>query len=420
MDDFNRRLVNKILDTFEDGSREDTDEWRRVWLDAITDAMEGKLVYIPVDGISSQIVRKNADAIANEVNTRFEAMKEKVFAKATENLVKGNPARMEAELRKRWDARIEAQLDNQRPQMLTEVALQVAKVQQQLYDEHITAIKQSFENTPLSELQGLLNRTAAKMGLAVVPRDEQGQPTLQPTVLVPDSQDTHMGGTPLSPQRTVDKVDKLIIEKQKSSSGGVASSVHNPAHAMAEDIPEPTQAPSPKPPTEMTPFNDLPATPENALLKALLAGVNKMNDRMVNFEHRLQAAEGAKSKDPRARSAPITASITQPPTATAKSKKPAQTPQNCALPAPAPRLNTRPKPTTAEAPQPPALTEVDQPPTAPQQGPPPPIPPRPDPTPGEMTRKKAQPPARPTDMSHMSLVGKTRSYVATAQLLIST
>ena len=210
-------------------------------------------------------------------------------------------------MKKRWDARIEAQLETQRPQMLTEVSLQVAKNQQALYDEHVAFIKRSFDNTPINELEGLLRRTAAKMGLAVVPRDETGNPKLTPTVLVPDSQDTHMGNTPLSPQRTVDAVDKLITDKQKAGSN-VASSIHNPQNVMVDDTNEQRTLPPPAaPPVERQPENseqiealkDLPPTPENALLKMLLAGVTNINKRMEQFEERLQCTENGPRNDPR-------------------------------------------------------------------------------------------------------------------------
>lgn len=264
-------------------------------------------------------------------------MKEQFFARATENLVKGNPACMEAKLKKSWDARIEAQLNTQCPQMLTEVALQVAKAQQSLYKEHITAVKQSFENTPLSELEGLLRCTAAKMGLTVVPWNDQGRPKTMPTILVPDSQDTHMGDTPLSPQQTVDVIDKLVTDKQTAGSN-VVSSMHNPDNAMIDNNTNNTPPPSVQKTVTTPQFPNLPPTLENALLQALLAGVTKVNDCMDNFERCLLAAEGHKPNNPRPTAARPQA---LPPLTKVQPTRPAPPPANCALPAPKPCMNTR-------------------------------------------------------------------------------
>ena len=338
-------------------------------------------------------------------------MKEQFFAKAMENLIKGNPARMEAELKKRWDAHIEAQIENQRPQMLTEVVLQVAKNQQLLYDKHIASLKQSFDNTPVNELDGLVRRTAAKLGLAVVPQDEAGKPKLTPTILVPDSQDTHMRNTPLSPQRMVDAVDKLVTDKQNAGSN-TASSMHNPANVMTDDSTAETPPPPQTAPTAPTPLlPNLPPTPENALLQALLAGVNKVNDRMDNFEHRLLATEGQQVKD---LCHPIPTQTQHPKTQIPKTTKQPATPSNCALLVPKPRLATKPK--DAPRPQAPTTTPPDTiiPDTA--TGGPPPIPPRPDPMPGEaMQKTKVNTPSPPASTAHMSLVGKTRSFATAAQ-----
>ena len=65
MNIFNMRLVNKVLDSFQDESRADIEEWREVWLRTLTDAMKGQMTHIPVEGISSQIIRQNVDVITH-------------------------------------------------------------------------------------------------------------------------------------------------------------------------------------------------------------------------------------------------------------------------------------------------------------------------------------------------------------------
>lgn len=56
MNMFNMRLVNKVLDSFQDERRADLEEWREVWLKTLTEAMNGQMAFVPLDGISSQIV----------------------------------------------------------------------------------------------------------------------------------------------------------------------------------------------------------------------------------------------------------------------------------------------------------------------------------------------------------------------------
>ena len=131
-----------------------------------------------------------------------------------------------------------------------------------------------------------IHRVAAKLGLAVVPTDANSNPSLTPTVLVPDSQEVAMvpHDCPPSPGDGVD----TIIANRNTTEGGVQSSIHNPANAMEDDPPEPPSATNPRqrraPPS-------VEALAQQGVLNLILDGIGKINERMTDFETRLRAAE---------------------------------------------------------------------------------------------------------------------------------
>ena len=104
---FTTRLINKILDTFQDESRDDIEEWWSTQLKDLQDSMEGWMVFIPTKGV--------------EITRRFEDMKAKFFDNARQQLMDKKPGHLKNELKAQWDTHVNQQFENQKPATVVEV-----------------------------------------------------------------------------------------------------------------------------------------------------------------------------------------------------------------------------------------------------------------------------------------------------------
>ena len=373
---FTTRLINQILDTFQDESHDDIHEWRAAWLKGLQDCMEGRMVFIPTEGVSSQAIRNNAKAIEQEISKRFEAMKNDFLANAHQQLVDRNAGRLERDLEQRWNAHVEQKVNDRHEE--AEQAVN-ARVQQWVADEVKTrtkALQNRLKSETASEAITTLHEHAAAIGYKLVPVAANViEPTGEPYSLVPDSQMTD----PIENFSQPNAIDALA-RTRTAAVGGAASSIHNPANQMEDDLQPPTntgRAPPAAQPTTTTnvPPPD-PTDAQPAFIKMFMEGIGCLTERFDNFESRLTAIEQGKKATQVRHPAP------PPPQIPLASKPPATKDPRVVLPAPVrkaapPKQTQQPSavvPTTVTAPT--ATSTL-----------PPPIPPRLDPTPAEAAQK---------------------------------
>ena len=388
---FTTRLINQILDTFQDESREDIHEWRAAWLKGLQDCMEGRMVFVPTEGVSSQAIRNNAKAIEQEITKRFEAMKNDFMTTAHQQLVNKNADRLERDLEQKWNAHIDQQVSERREEA---EHLVNARVQQWVAEEVKTrtkALQNRLQSETASEAITILHDHAAAIGYKLVPVAATiVEPSGEPFSLVPDSQMTD----PIEDFSQPDAIDALA-RTRSAAVGGAASSIHNPANQMEDDPQSPTNDnATPKHRAQPTP----PAPPQEhteaqpAFIKMFMDGIGRLTERFDNFESRLTAIEQGK-KAPKAQ-------VPAPPPQIPLASKPTATKDPCIVlpaptrkPAPPRQAQTQPSASTQPAETPARVTQAMSPPppaTAAQTTsptPPPPIPPRPDPTPAEAALK---------------------------------
>ena len=399
---FTMRLINQILDTFQDESRHDIHEWRAAWLKGLQDCMEGRMVFVPTEGVGSQAIRNNAKAIEQEITKRFETMKNDFLANAHQQLMDKNASRLERDLETRWNVHIDQLVEEQ----CTEAeGIVTARIQEWVNVEvkaHTKKLQDRLELETANEALTTLHEHAAAIGYKLVPVAAKVlEPTGEPFSLVLDSQMTDA----IEDFSQSDAIDALA-RTHTAAVGGAASSIHNPANKMEDDPPSPTN-PKPQEPPEAQP----------AFIKMFMEGIGRLTDRFDNFESRLTAIKQGKkahtvltpahppqiplasrppvTKDPRmvlpaptrkpaqTRQAPFQTVLPTQPTAPTANVIPA-------LPPSAPPVTpTLPLNTAAATPTPPTTL----PPAT--TSPPPPIPPQPDPTPAEAAKKAGKNTAKP-------------------------
>ena len=406
---FTTRLINQILDTFQDGSREDIHEWRAAWLKGLQDCMEGRMVFVPTEGVASQAIRNNAKAIEQEITKRFEAMKNDFMTNAHQQLVDKNADRLERDLKQRWDAHIDQQISDRRDEA---EQLVTTRIQQWVAEEVKTrtkALQNRLQSETASEAITTLHDHAAAIGYKLVPVAATiVEPTGEPFSLVPDSQMTD----PIEDFSQPDAIDALA-RTRSAAVGGAASSIHNPANRMEDDLPSPTNPePASKPATQPTTTATLqaPTDPQPAFIKMFMEGIGRLTERFDSFESRLTAIEQGKK-------APRTQAPAPPPRIPLASKPAATKDPRVVLPAPT-RKTAPPRQTPSQAP-----TDNTPPTAAPNAPltPPPPLPPRPDPTPAEAAQKSGKPTtARDTTTTQQPWIKTQPRYAAAAAKLTPT
>ena len=72
--------------------------------------MEGCMVFVPTEGVSSQAIRNNSKAIEQEIAKRFEDMKTNFLQNAYQQLVDKNPSCLKRELKVKWNDHIQQQI----------------------------------------------------------------------------------------------------------------------------------------------------------------------------------------------------------------------------------------------------------------------------------------------------------------------
>ena len=378
---FTTRLINQILDTFQDGSREDIHEWRAAWLKGLQDSMKGRMVFVPTEGVSSQAIHNNAKAIEQEIAKRFEDMKASLLKNAHQQLMDKNPSQLECDLEARWNSHIEHQLAERKAEV---EGLVTACLQEWIESEVKSRTKKlqgRLASETASEALTTLHEHAAAIGYKLVPvAAKVSEPTGKPFSLVSDSQMTD----PIEEFSQPDAIDALASTRSAAIEGA-ASSMHNPANQMEDNLVLHTPPTASATTPHKTPDKD-DATP--AFVKMFMEGITCLTDRFDNFENRLVAIKQGKPKK-----APST-EVQPPPQILLASKPQVTKDPRVILPAPAKKPATQPN---LAAQRPPAAQPTDShstPPEAPPQGPsapalpPPPVPPRPDPTPAEAVGKR--------------------------------
>ena len=200
--------------------------------------MEGRMVFVPTEGVSSQAIRNNAKAIEQEIAKRFEAMKDDFMTNAHQQLVNKNADRLERDLEQRWNAHI-----NQKVNERHEEAKQIvtAHIQQWVAEEvksRTKALQNRLQSETASEAITTLHEHAAAIGYKLVPVAATiAEPTGEPYSLVPDSQMTD----PIESFSQPDAID-VLAHTRSAAVGGAASSIHNPANQMVDDPQSPTSA----------------------------------------------------------------------------------------------------------------------------------------------------------------------------------
>ena len=369
---FTTRLINQILDTFQDDSRDDIHEWRVAWLKGLQDCMEGRMVFVPTEGVSSQAIRNNAKAIEQEITKRFDAMKNDFLTNAHQQLVNKNADRLERDLELKWNAHIDQQVNERREEA---EHLVTTCIQQWVTEEVktcITALQERLQSQTANEAITTLHEHAAAIGYKLVPVAATiVDPTGEPYSLVPDSQMTD----PIEDFSQPDAIDALA-RTCTAAVGGAASSIHNPANQMEDDPPSPTSAKKAAKTTTTPPQETTDTQP--AFIKMFMEGIGCLTERFDNFESRLTAIEqGRKATGARTPAAP--------PQIPLASKPPATKDPRVVLPAP-----TRKAPPPRQEPQAPATAPPQATPPTTTPTPPPPIPPRPDPTTAEAAQKSGK------------------------------
>ena len=380
---FTTRLINQILDTFQDNSREDIHEWREAWLKGLQDCMEGRMVFIPTEGVGSQAIRNNAKAIEQEIAKRFDTMKNEFMANAHQQLIDKNAGRLERDLETRWNEHIDQRVKGRQEEAENLVASRVREWVCKEVEDRTKKLKDRLASETASEALTTLHEHAAAIGYKLVPVAATiHEPTGEPFSLVPDSQMTD----PIEDFSQQDAIDALA-RTRSAAVGGAASSIHNPANQMVDDPPSPTKPTTPTAPAEEQP----------AFVRMFMEGIGRLTERFDNFESRLSAIEAGKQ-------VPVTRAPTNPPQIPVATKPPVSKDPRVILPAPTRKApQPRPVPALTDAPTkampaPPvtntgatatALT------TSATPAPPPPIPPRPDPTPAEAAKKSGKNAAAP-------------------------
>ena len=375
---FTTRLINQILDTFQDESRDDIHEWRAAWLKGLQDCMEGRMVFVPTEGVSSQAIRNNAKAIEQEITKRFEAMKNEFMTTAHQQLVNKNADRLERDLEQRWNAHIDQQVSERREEAEQLVNTRIQQWVAMEVKSRAKALQNRLNSETANEAITTLHEHAAAIGYKLVPVAATiVEPTGEPFSLVPDSQMTD----PIESFSQPDAIDALASTRS-AAIGGAAASIHNPANQMVDDLPSPADALQPPLATEAQPTPKVAAPPQEpaetqpAFIKMFMDGIGRLTERFDNFESRLTAIEQGKK-------ATRTQTPAPPPQIPLASKPPVTKDPRVILPAPIRRAAPPPR-QTQQAPvatPPQAAAPVASP------TPPPPIPPRPDPTPAEAAHK---------------------------------
>ena len=405
---FTTRLINQILDTFQDESHEDIHEWHVAWLKGLQDCMEGQMVFVPTEGVGSQAIRNNAKAIEQEITKRFETMKNDFLTKAHQQLMDKNTGRLERDLETRWNAHINQQVEERRAEAENIVT---TRIQEWVNVEVKTCTKKlqnRLESETANEALTTLHEHAAAIGYKLVPVAAKVlEPTGEPFSLVPDSQMTD----PIEDFSQDDAIDALA-RTRTAAVGGAASSIHNPANKMEDDPPSPV---NPKPATRSS---TTPAPPQEtseaqpAFIKMFMEGIGRLTDRFDNFESRLTAIKQGKKVHPVLTTAhpPQIPLASRPPVTKdprivlpAPTRKPAPTRQAPVqvIPPTQPTDSTANMTSTLPPNAPPAMSTLPPStaiatPTPPTTSlPPPPIPPRPDPTPAEAARKAGKHAVKP-------------------------
>ena len=399
---FTTRLINQILDTFQDESREDIHEWRAAWLKGLQDCMEGRMVFVPTEGVSSQAIRNNAKAIEQEITKRFETMKNDFLANAHQQLVDKNAGRLERDLEQRWNAHIDQKVDERREEAEQAVT---SRIQHWVEDEvkaRTKALQDRLTSATANEAITTLHEHAAAIGYKLVPVAATiVEPTGEPFSLVPDSQMTD----PIESFSQPDAIDALASTRT-AAIGGAAASIHNPANQMVDD----PQSPPPTSKTVAPP--QAPADAQPAFIKMFMEGIGRLTERFDNFESRLTAIEQGKKVTQIQTPAP-------PPQVPLASKPPATKDPRVILPAPV-RKAVPPRPAQhAPVAAPP---EATAPAATTTPTPPPPIPPRPDPTPAEAASKtgKISIPQRTTTTQQPWIKTQPRYAAAAAKMAPNT
>ena len=391
---FTTRLINQILDTFQDGSREDIHEWRAAWLKGLQDCMEGCMVFVPTEGVSSQAIRNNAKAIEQEIAKRFEAMKNDFLTNAHQQLVDKNAGRLEHDLENKWNAHIDQQIKERHAEAEEVVNTRIQAWVKEGVKTRTKNLQNCLESETANKALTTLHEHAAAIGYKLVPVAAKVlEPSGEPFSLVPDSQMTD----PIEQFSQEDAIDALA-RTRIAAVGGTASSIHNPANQMEDDPPSPVKSnhPHAKPPATPAHLPE-PVEAQPAFVKMFMEGITCLTDRFDNFESRLTAIEqGKKAHAVRAPANPPQIPLASRPPPAAKDPR-VILPAPMKTPAPPRQAPPQVTPPTALPTQPCNVPSNPTPATA--SSPPPPIPPRPDPTPAEAARKTGKNTTAPTTMT---------------------
>lgn len=278
---FTTRLINNILDTFQDRSRDDIDEWRSAWLKGLQDFMEGRMVFVPTEGVSLQAIRQNSKAIEKEIAKRFEEMKSTFLNNALQQLKNNQPSCLERDLEAKWNAYIDSQVDIHKSDAEAEIQTKLRKWADKEEESHAKKLGNRLTSETANVALQTLHEHASAMRYKLVPASATvSEPTGEPFSLVLDSQMTDPIEDPSQP----DTIDALA-RTRSAAIGGAAASIHNPANQMEDDPPSPKETSTLKP-------NNAPEIPADSnFVKMFMDGISHLTDRFDHFEARLSAIE---------------------------------------------------------------------------------------------------------------------------------
>ena len=285
---FTTRLINQILDTFQDGSRDDIHEWRAAWLKGLQDSMEGCMVFVPTEGVSSQAIRNNSKAIEQEITKRFEDMKTAFLNNAHQQLMDKNPGHLERDLETRWNDHINHQISERKVEAEAVVSACLQEWVESEVKSRTKKLQDRLASETASEALTTSHEHAAAIGYKLVPVAAKiHEPTGKPFLLVPDSQMTDL----IEEFSQPDAID-AFASTRSAAVGGATSSIHNPANQMVDDPTTPVE-PGTATTTTMKPQQETSDTPP-AFVKMFMEGITCLMDRFDNFESQLTAIEQGK------------------------------------------------------------------------------------------------------------------------------
>ena len=209
------------------------------------------MVFVPTEGVSSQAIRNNSKAIEQEITKRFEDMKTNFLQNAYQQLVDKNPGCLKRDLETKWNDHIQQRITEQKAEAEETVQAHLQTWVETEVQTRTKKLQDRLTSETASEALTTLHEHAAAIGYKLVPvAAKVHEPSGEPFSLVPDSQMTD----PIEDFSQPDAIDALASTRA-AAVGGAASSIHNPANQMVDDL-TPQVEPKPVAPTTHQPSGD--------------------------------------------------------------------------------------------------------------------------------------------------------------------